>query len=107
MEETIGEKISRIVKEKDMNIRSNKVKHLKIYDMTEAEYDKFINFIKNEVPSKQGNDGVMLLLDVFDRYKVSDKLIMKLEDEITELNKKQAEQPAEEEKTKKKWIGSE
>lgn len=111
MEETISEKMSRIIKEKDMNIKSNKVKHLRIYDLKESEYDKFINFLKTEVPTNQGNDGIMLLLDVFERYKISDKLITKLEEEVVALKKQLAslvnDADEEEDKPKKKWIGSE
>lgn len=109
MEESIADKMSRIIKEKDMHIKSNQVKHLRIYDLKEEEYNRFINFLKTEVPTNQGNDGVMLLLEVFDRYKVSDKLITKLEEEILMLQKLIAENEEEKgkEKPKKKWIGSE
>ncbi|MDD2263160.1 MAG: hypothetical protein PHX50_16370 [Massilibacteroides sp.] len=107
MEESIAEKMSRIIKEKDMNIKSNRVKHLRIFDLKEGEYDRFITFLKSDVPTNQGNDGIMLLLDVFERYKMADKLISKLEDEIIELKKQLADTADEEDKPKKKWIGSE
>ncbi|MDD2492924.1 MAG: hypothetical protein PHY83_03165, partial [Bacilli bacterium] len=77
-----------------------------IFEMPEAEYDRFIAFLHSFNPKMQGNDALMLLLEVYDRYKVSDKLIAKLEQEIVELTK-QVEDKQEDEKPKKKWIGSE
>lgn len=106
MSETIGDKISRVVKEDSMGIRRKIKNNLVIYDLTNEEYDKFINFLKTEVPSKQGYHGINMLLEAYEKFKYSDKLIEKLESEIEELKMQLANVPNEE-KPKKKWIGSE
>ena len=106
MSETIGDKISRVVKEDSMGIRRKIKNNLVVYDLTTEEYDRFINFLKTEVPSKQGYHGINLLLESYDKFKYSDKLIERLESEIEEL-KIELANVSNEEKPKKKWIGSE
>jgi len=103
MEENIAEKVSRSLKEDSMNIRRKMKNHLIIYDLTNEEYDRFIEFLKTEVPNKQGYTGLGILLDSYAKSKYSDKLIEKLETELTELKNKEVN----EDKPKKKWIGSE
>jgi hypothetical protein len=103
MEENIAEKVKRSIKEDSMNVRRKIKNHLIIYDLTTEEYDRFINFLKTEVPTRQGYTGLGMLLDAYEKFKYSDKLIEKLEAENAELKSKEAE----EEKPKKKWIGSE
>lgn len=105
MSEKIGDKISRVVKEDSMGIRRRIKNNLVVYDLTNEEYDRFINFVKTEVPSKQGYHAINLLLDSYDKFKYSDKLIKKLESENEELKSQLANMP-DEEPPKKKWIGS-
>lgn len=105
MAETIGEKISRKIEEENLDIRSKNYKVLEIFNLKHGEYNRFIEFIKEQTPNKKGYEAINLLLDSFEKSKHIDKLIAYIDELEKKINL--LEPKEEKENPKKKYIGGE
>lgn len=65
MSENLGDKIKKSIDERSMEIKSMTRTHVTIYDLTQDEYDRFIEFVKKNTPNQKGYEALKILLNNF------------------------------------------
>jgi len=63
--EEIGEKIKRSIDENEFGIKSRMRTHLTIFDLTDTEYQRFIDFVNTKTPNRKGYEAIQILLNTY------------------------------------------